>query len=125
VLTSTSTALSIYHDLNKFVVVGLNLSMLILLGFDKFIDPQQKAMNSHNISIEFQEIYREIKQYINENNKSEEQIKSYSRIILHQMNVWISLAPPSRYVKEATKICTKRIKKQTQQSKKIDIDVEH
>jgi hypothetical protein len=126
ILTSFSTALSIF-ELHKYVLVGLNLSSLIILAYDKLIKPKEKEYSAHQINIEMLEINRNIKQYLNENNRTHDEIKDYSRQILIQMNLWASLAPPcaSRYIKKATKESMKRIKTPRQLEKKIDIDIDH
>jgi hypothetical protein len=100
--------------------------MLILLGFDKVIKPKEKEHSAHQINIEMMEIHKNIKQYLNENNRTHSEIKDYSRLILIQMNLWDSLSPPCKFINQATKESMRRVKIRTprQLEKKIDIDID-
>ena len=125
ILSAVSSVVAVL-DVNKYALIGLNLSMLILVGFNTTVDPQKKSHLSHNVSIEYSEISSNVKQFVNSNSQSKESIKNYSEIIHEQLNIWDSLAPPikERFVTKATKQYAKRSRTSRRVSKKeIAIDV--
>jgi hypothetical protein len=124
-LTCISSALAVL-ELNRYILIGLNLGTIILISFDKAISPKNKEHESHQISLELGEIARAIKQFINSNNRTKTEIKSYSQVVLDQMNIWLGIAPPckEKFIKQATQMYAKRHRvKSRPQKKEITIDV--
>ena len=117
IISAVSSVLS-GLNVNNYIVMSLNLSSLILLGFNSTISPKDKEKEAHNIAVEFSEINRSIKQFVYSNNRSRSEIKQYSELIASQMNIWNNLMPPvkDRFMKIAKIECEKR------EHKKIIID---
>ena len=109
IISAVSSVLS-GMNMNNYIVMSLNLSSLILLGFNSTISPKDKEKEAHNIAVEFSEINRSIKQFVYSNNRSRSEIKQYSELIASQMNIWIGLSPPikDRFIKEAKLSCETR-----------------
>lgn len=100
-------------SINTYVLLGLNLSTLLLVGFNAAINPKEKEHNSHTTSSEFGEIKANINQFIQENNKTADDCRSYSQLVLSQITIWKSLAGPckAKYMDLATKQCARKIRR--------------
>ena len=125
ILTSVASVISIIPDesvMLKYMMTGLNLSMLILIGFQTTIKPMKQALESRQMSVEFGEIASNVKQYINSNHRTHDEIRDYSSIIHDNINTWISLSPPikTKYIKHAQTECTSRHRKHSVGQKKKD-----
>ena len=91
-------------DMDKFILLGLSLSILILSGFNTAIGPLDRSNRANQFKTEFDNISSDIGQFINENNKTKDEIKAYSAQCHELLNVWKSLSPPvqSSFVKQAS-----------------------
>ena len=126
IILSAVSTISAVIDINQYALISLNVSMLILVGFNQAIQPKQRENDAHQYAIEYSELYSNIKQFININNRTQAEIKAYTAIILDQMNVWDSLSPPCRdkYLQKATKLYAKRSRTSRRtQKKEIAIDI--
>jgi hypothetical protein len=81
----------------------LSLSTLLLSGFNSTINPKGKENLANQVSTEFREISSNISQFIYENSKTKEDIRSYSQLIHELLNTWKALSPPiqNKYLEEA------------------------
>lgn len=102
VLSATASVLS-GLDMDPYLIMSINLTSLILIGFNQLIAPKEQQFLSNTIKNEFSEIQQSIQQFISENNKTSEQIKQYSQIIFEQLKIWKSLSPDIKtsYIKTA------------------------
>jgi len=104
-LIVTSTLMSIFStiELNKYVLMGISFTSLLLSGFNQAINPNEKTNRANQVSTEFGEIHSTIRQFIGENSKTKDQIKIFSQNQLSMLDVWKSLSPPisSKYMEEA------------------------
>jgi len=121
--TSVSTVISVL-EMNKYALIGLNLSMLVLVGFNQAINPKDKEHSAHNISIEMGELSSNIKQFVNINNRTKSEIKAYTELIHEQITIWDGLSPPIKeeFITKATNIYAKRSRK-SRKPGKIELDV--
>lgn len=112
IITSTVASVCAGVGLNSYAILSLSLVTLLLSGFNSAIDPKNRENLAHNVSVEFNEIYNNIQQFLLENNKTKGEIKTYSQMIRELLNVWESQAPPirSEYIRQATHDCSKRIR---------------
>jgi hypothetical protein len=90
-------------DINKYVLMALSFTSMILSSFITVINPKEKEQKANQISTEFREIASNITQFITENGKSPAELKSFSQHQLDLIDIWTSLAPPinKSYVKDA------------------------
>ena len=126
VLSAISTVIAVL-DVNKYILIGLNLSMLILIGFTQLIDPKNKEQSAHNISTEYNEINSNVIQFIRSNNRTTEEIKQYGEIIHGELQIWDSLAPPCKdvFIQKATILHANRSRASRRvSSKKKDLKIE-
>lgn len=91
--------------MNGYILLGISLCMLILLGFDKLIDPKDKSVDANKFSVEYGEISGNIKQFIMSNDRSRDDIKNYSEIMYSLLVKWKAFNPPIKdvFVEEAQK----------------------
>ena len=124
VITATNTVLSGF-SLNPYILMGLSFSSLVLIGFDKLINPKDKEHKANQIQSEFGEINRNIKQFVSENNKSRDEIKSYSQTINEVINIWESLSPPiqDKFITKAQNDYAKKIRKHHHMNSQHNIDI--
>jgi hypothetical protein len=80
------------YYLNYFIPT-LSFTIAVLNGFNTVINPKGKQYECNHIKNEFNNISSNINQYLNENNKTDEEYKIYSSKVLELMDVWKSLAP--------------------------------
>lgn len=107
-------------DINQYALMGLSLSILILSGFNTAINPKDREHKANQVKTEFGEISSAVSQFILENNKSKEDIRSQSQLTHELLNVWKGMSPPiaDKFIKRATLECTKRLRTTSQQDKK-------
>lgn len=110
VISAVSSVLAGLDEFDQYILMCLSLSTLILVGFTTAISPKDKEQKAAQHKVEFGEIDANIRQFILENNKSHEEIKTFSEIVHSEMNVWNSLAPAiqDRFMERATRECTAR-----------------
>lgn len=92
-ITVTTTVLSGF-DLNRYAVCGLSFAALILSSFNSVINPTEKEHVAHSVANEYDEVACEIYQYITENGKTREEIKTYSNHINSVLCIWKGQSPP-------------------------------
>ena len=102
-----------FDGFNQYILMGLSLTTLILVGFTTAINPKDREAGAHQVAVEYNEISANIRQFILENNKSHEDIKAFSEIVHSEMNVWNSLAPSiqDRFMERAKRECAPRSRK--------------
>jgi hypothetical protein len=104
-LSAVASVLAGLRNTNlEYVLLGITLATLLFSGFNTAISPKDKEHASAKVSTEFGEIASNINQFVTENNKSNDEIKAYSRRMLAILDVWRSLAPPisNSFIKRAT-----------------------
>lgn len=125
VLSAISTVISGFdiHPYSNYVVMGLSMVTLVIVGFNQAVQPKDKEMRANQLNVEYNEIASNIRQFIHENSKSDIQVKAYSEIIHSEMNIWHSLAPPiqRRFIVTARRECVSRARK----SRNIDYGSNH
>lgn len=94
VVLSTCTSVCAGLNLNEYVIMGLSFSTLILLGFDKLIDPKDKEFQANKFSVEYGEINSNVKQFILSNDRTRDEVKAYSETVYSLFNKWKSFNPP-------------------------------
>ena len=104
IVTSAIGSVCAGIGVSDYALMGLSLTTLILSGFNGAIDPKGKEQRANQFKTEFTEIASNINQFIYENNKSVEEIKTHSQLIHEILNTWKSQAPPvsEEYVKDAS-----------------------
>lgn len=109
VLAAISTVLA-GLDVNQYALLGLNLAMLILTGFERAINPKEKEQNANKIKIEYAEIHNHIKNFIYSNSRTKAEIKAYSDHITELLSKWNAFSPPifSRFINKAQLQCADR-----------------
>lgn len=109
VLTAVNSVLA-GLNVNTYVVMGLSLMSLILVGFNQAVAPKNKEHAANQVKTEFGEIHRNIRQFIYSNNRSLDEVKAYSEIVNNQINVWTALSPAisQRFMEQAKKNCAHR-----------------
>lgn len=114
ILSASSTVLSGMNE-NTYIIMGISLSMLILIGFDKLIDPKDREHKANQFKVEYGEINSNIKLFILNNGKVSHEIKAYASQIHEMMNKWQSINPPvfSKFIKLSTIKYTKKIRNHT------------
>ena len=102
-------------NVNQYITLSLSLSMFILLGFDKLIDPKDKEHESNKYSVEYGEISSNIKQFIMSNNRTKEEIKNYTEIIFSLITKWKSFNPPlkDKFIKIVRQQYTDKLRSHT------------
>jgi len=112
ILSASATMLSGFdaHPFSSWVVMGISLTTLILVGFNQAINPKDKENRANQIKTEFGEISGNVKQFIMENNKTRQEIKIYGQLIHEQLNIWNSLSPPikDKFIEKAEKLYASR-----------------
>jgi hypothetical protein len=103
ILTSAISTVLSGFQLNEYAVMGLSLTSLLLVGFNSATNPKDRENKAHNFSIEYSEVASDIEQFILENNKTKEQIKTYSQHINSVLNIFKSQSPTIRdsFLKQA------------------------
>lgn len=98
----------------KYILIGLNLLILMLISLQSFIKPAKTSITCHQCAIEFNEIHSSISQFISLDN-TEEDIVRFSAVINDQILVWLSLSIsiPNRFHLKAKKECVNRNRKHT------------
>lgn len=122
VLSAISTVIA-GLDLNSYAIMGLSLSMLILLGFDKLIDPKENEHKANQFKVEYGEINSNVKIFILNNGRTHEQVKAYAEQIHELINKWKSINPSvfQRFTDVATMKYTKKLRKNLSVRNIIDL----
>ena len=115
-LSAVSTILSGFN-INHYSIMSISFSTLVLVGFERAINPKDKEQKSCQIKIEMNEIASNIKQFILNNHRTEEEIKQYTQLIHEQINIWNSIAPPIQdmYITKSTNKYAERTRKHKQE----------
>ena len=106
--------------LNEYVIMGISLAMLILKGFDSFINPKEKEHLANQVNVEFGEISRNIKQHLLTTSSADDEASlHYSETVHELINVWTSLSPPCRddFVLKSKKIYAERSRSHSMKKK--------
>jgi hypothetical protein len=113
IITSAIGTIAAGLKLNEYVLMSISFSTVVISGFNGIINPKEREQKANQISLEFDEIYSNINQFILENDKSKEEIKAYSQLIHTSINNWKSISPNIRekFMKEATAECMEKIRK--------------
>lgn len=111
ILTSCNTIFAGF-DMNRYIVLSISLISLILIGFNQAVQPKDKEYSANIIKNEFSELNQSITQFVQENNKTDTEIKQYSQVIFEQLRIWKSLAPPisDSYIKKAKASIVERVR---------------
>lgn len=99
-------------NVNQYALLGLSLATLTLLGFDKLIDPKERSHTANMYSVEYGEIASNIKQFILANNRTKEEIKTYTEQVHTLISKWKVLNPPiyDRFVEQAGRQYTEKLR---------------
>lgn len=118
VVTNAATSVLAGLNISPWIIMGISCISLILVGYRQAIDPKDKEHRANQVRIEFREISANIKQFILENDRTRDEIKSYTSTIHELLNVWESLAPPiqSRFTIKAQHESAKRTRIQPPRS---------
>jgi hypothetical protein len=94
-----------YEYYFNYFIPTLSFTIAVLNGFNTAINPKGKQYECNHIKNEFNNISSNINQYLNENNKTDEEYKIYSSKVLELIDVWKSLAPSCKraYIESAKK----------------------
>jgi hypothetical protein len=89
----------------RYALLCLSFTTMILSGFNAAISPKDKESKANQSSTEFSEISSNINQFIVENNKTNNEIKTFSQLQLELLETWKSLSPPvsSEYIDKFTR----------------------
>jgi hypothetical protein len=100
ILTTLSATMATVQDVpgSMYIILGLNVSTLILAGLQQVISPQDKATRANQVSIEFGEIRDSILQFMAEHEKDDPNAVPFSQHIVSMLDVWRSLSPNIRDV---------------------------
>lgn len=111
ILSAVSTICS-GLNIHQYIMLGIALSMMILIGFDKLINPKEKEHDANRFAVEYQEIASNIKQFIMSNNRSKAEVKAYSETVYALISKWKSINPPLKdsFVKQATVDITTKLR---------------
>ena len=126
IFSSVGTVVASMATPHKYTLLGCTLATLIFTGFKTIINPQYRQYKSTGFSREFDEISSNINQFVQENNKSPEDIKIYSKLILEVLHSWKSTAPDLKesYMKRAKAECSQKLRRSlyipTSRSKKLN-----
>ena len=93
IVTSVVASVCSGLDLNRYILLALSLSTLMLSGFNSAINPKDRENKANQVSTEFGEISSNISQFIYENSKSKDDIKAYSQLVHELLNTWKSQSP--------------------------------
>ena len=109
ILSAVNTVLA-GLDVNRYTIMSIALTTLIISGLRQSINPQDKENKASQMRIEYSEIKANVRQYILSNHRTIEEIKAYAEIIHEQLNIWNSLSPPcqDRFIIRARKECALR-----------------
>jgi hypothetical protein len=112
ILTSTLSAVSSGLGVNRYILLGLSLTTLLITGFNSALNPANKEKLANQVGIEFGEIASNVRQFVQENSKTETEIKAYSQLIHELINTWQALAPPLKetYIVQARSEVAVRIR---------------
>lgn len=104
VLSSVSTVLAGFH-VNEYVLMGISLVTLTLVGFNQVIKPKDKEHEANKVKTEFAEISSDCKKFIYTNNRTSDDIRNFCEVIHELINTWNSLSPPikDRFITQAKK----------------------
>lgn len=102
ILTSISTVIASLN-LNTYIIMGVSVAMLILLAFDKLINPIERSHEANLFKVEYNEIASNIKLFIMNNERTLSEVKNYGTQIHELLNKWKSMNPsiPQRFVKQS------------------------
>lgn len=100
-------------DINKYVLMGVSLATLILLGFDKAIDPKDREHDANKFAVEYGEIASNIKQFVLSNNRTQGEVKAYSETVYSLLTKWKAMNPPIKqsFVTQAKTYYLERVRK--------------
>jgi hypothetical protein len=106
VLTASATTFSAMDEKIpelQLVLTVLNLLALIVTGVLNVLKPGERQYASNHIASEFNELAISINQFIVENNKTQEEMKTYSQQVCEQLKIWETLAPTCKanFLKQA------------------------
>ena len=112
ITSAVATICATIPQVSQYVLLGLSLVTLILSGFNQAIKPEHKSHEAHNVAIEFNEIHKNVQQFLYENGKTLAEIKAYTQHVRDILNIWISQSPEIRqvYIKRATNESIKRLR---------------
>jgi hypothetical protein len=124
-LSSIIAGLDIGDPYNNYILLCISLISMIIAGFNSAINPMDRVNRAHQVAGEFGELASDIKQFITENSKTKEDIKTYSKQILSQMDIWKSLAPPvsTEFKKTSMLKHARRTRKNSEGVNTIKIDM--
>jgi hypothetical protein len=94
-----------YEYYFNYFIPTLSFTIAVLNGFNTAINPKGKQYECNHIKNEFNNIASNINQYLNENNKTDEEYKIYSSKVLELIDVWKSLSPSckKKYIESSKK----------------------
>ena len=125
ILLSSVASVCAGLDINQYALMSISLSILILSGFNSSVNPLDRANRANQMKTEFGEIASDTAQFVQENNKSSDEIKSYSQLIHELLNVWKAQSPPcsSQFMQTAKLECSKRIRSSSVKKKELEIHI--
>ena len=87
------------EQFHPYILLVMTLLTLVLTSFDHTVSPKNKVHDHLVAKIEFEEMAENVKQFIQSNHRSHEEIKEYSAEILSYLQKWKSVSPtiPNRY----------------------------
>jgi outer membrane murein-binding lipoprotein Lpp len=100
-----TTLMSVFSsiELNKYVLMALSFGSMLITSFATAVAPKDREAKANQISTEFGEIASNIRQFINENHKTKEEVKAFSQMQLELIEIWKGLSPPinDKYIKQS------------------------
>lgn len=106
--------------ISHYFLLIVSLSTLILSGFNTAINPKEKENLANHLKVEFGEIASNIEQFIYENSKTRNEIKSYTSTVHELMNVWNGQCTPikDKFITQAEQEILLRVRNSDSTKKK-------